>query len=66
MTGGDTLFPKLELAVQNKKGQVMIFDNCDSDGNFYPDSLHCGTAVEQGEKWLLSCWFRQFALPVSR
>lgn len=66
MTGGATLFPKLDLAVQPKKGQVLIFDNCDSDGNFYPDSLHCGAAVEQGEKWLLSCWFRQFALPVSR
>ena len=65
MTGGATLFPKLDVSVQPVKGTLLVFDNCDQQGEFYPDSLHSGSAVEQGEKWVLSCWFRQFPLPKS-
>ncbi len=63
MQGGATVFPKLNIKVQPIKGGVLLFDNCDAAGEFYSDSLHAGTAVEQGEKWVLSCWFRQFTLP---
>jgi prolyl 4-hydroxylase len=63
MQGGATVFPKLNLSVQPVKGNVLVFDNCNTTGEYYPESLHSGSAVEQGEKWLLSCWFRQFALP---
>lgn len=63
MQGGATAFPKLNLTVQPVKGSVLLFDNCDAAGEYYPDSLHSGCAVEQGEKWVLSCWYRQFALP---
>lgn len=63
MQGGATFFSKLNISVQPVKGSVLIFDNCDQAGEYYPDSLHAGCAVEHGEKWVLSCWFRQFALP---
>ncbi|WP_052749371.1 2OG-Fe(II) oxygenase [Rheinheimera mesophila] len=63
MRGGDTAFPKLNLAVKPVRGSLLVFHNCDERGDYYPDSLHCGTAVEQGEKWVMSCWYRQFALP---
>lgn len=63
MQGGATAFPKLNLSVHPVRGTLLVFDNCDAKGEYYPDSLHAGTAVEHGEKWVMSCWYRQFALP---
>lgn len=63
MQGGETAFPKLNLSVRPVRGSLLVFHNCDEEGEYYPDSLHSGTAVEQGEKWVMSCWYRQFALP---
>jgi len=63
MQGGATAFPKLNLSVHPVRGTLLVFHNCDAKGEYYPDSLHAGTAVEQGEKWVMSCWYRQFAMP---
>lgn len=63
MQGGETAFPKLNLSVRPVRGSLLVFHNCDAAGEYYSGSLHSGTAVEQGEKWVMSCWYRQFALP---
>jgi hypothetical protein len=37
----------------------VVFDNLFADGRPDPDSLHAGTPVERGEKWLATLWIRQ-------
>lgn len=56
--GGATSFPKLQLVVQGRRGDLLHFHNVDGDGRGHKDSLHAGTPVTQGEKWLLSKWIR--------
>jgi TPR repeat protein len=66
LQGGETVFPKLDLSIRPVQGSLLFFINCDDKGDYYPDSLHAGAVVEQGEKWVMSCWYRQFALPGAR
>ncbi|HTR51889.1 MAG TPA: 2OG-Fe(II) oxygenase [Kofleriaceae bacterium] len=62
-TGGATAFPKLEIVVQGRPGDILHFHNVDAGGIGHKDSLHAGTPVETGEKWLLSKWIRSEAYP---
>jgi prolyl 4-hydroxylase len=57
--GGATAFPRLEKSVNGQQGMLVVFDNTDAQGNPLPLSLHQGVAVEAGEKWLFSKWYRQ-------
>lgn len=57
--GGGTRFPKLGLAVAPAPGATLWFRNCDSSGNIDPRSLHAGDAVDTGEKWVVTKWFRE-------
>ena len=56
--GGDTAFPRIDLAVAPERGSGLLFFNCLPDGAPDPQTLHAGTPVEEGEKWLLSRWIR--------
>lgn len=57
--GGATTFPAVDLRVDPVPGRAVIFDNLTPDGSPEPDSLHAGTPVEAGEKWLATLWIRQ-------
>ncbi|MES2669728.1 MAG: 2OG-Fe(II) oxygenase [Pseudomonadota bacterium] len=57
--GGATEFPVPGLRVDPIPGRAVIFDNLHPDGRPDPDSLHAGTPVEAGEKWLATLWIRQ-------
>lgn len=57
--GGTTTFPVPGLRIDPIPGRAVIFDNLTSDGRPDPDSLHAGTPVEAGEKWLATLWIRQ-------
>ncbi|MFZ5637635.1 MAG: 2OG-Fe(II) oxygenase [Pseudomonadota bacterium] len=57
--GGATEFPVPGLRVDPLPGRAVIFDNLLPDGRPDPDSLHAGTPVETGEKWLATLWIRQ-------
>lgn len=57
--GGATEFPNLGLRIEPKPGRALIFDNLRADGSLEPDSLHAGTPVEAGVKWLSTLWIRQ-------
>ena len=57
--GGATEFPVPGLRVEPIPGRAVIFDNLHPDGRPDPDSLHAGTPVEAGEKWLATLWIRQ-------
>lgn len=57
--GGATEFPVPGVRVDPVPGRAVIFDNLHPDGRPDPDSLHAGTPVEAGEKWLATLWIRQ-------
>lgn len=57
--GGATEFPVPGVRVEPFPGRAVVFDNMFADGSLDPDSLHAGTPVERGEKWLATLWIRQ-------
>ncbi len=65
-TGGETYFPKLKVGVQLAAGELLRFNNVDTDGHPLQSSLHEGKPLENGEKWLLSKWVRQLPTPYGR
>ena len=63
--GGGTGFPELDLIIQAKKGDVVVFHNTLPDNpsashpKINPKSLHSGMPVIKGEKWMVKLWFRE-------
>lgn len=57
--GGGTEFPELGIRVDPTPGAAIVFDNLDATGAPAASSCHAGLAVESGEKWLATLWFRQ-------
>ena len=58
-SGGGTAFPEANLVVDARMGRAVAFRNTDDAGRPDPDSLHAGTPVLAGEKWLATLWFRE-------
>ena len=62
--GGGTSFPKLEVTIPAKKGNVVVFHNAlesisTTHPKVNPRSLHAGMPVIKGEKWMTNLWFRE-------
>lgn len=57
--GGGTRFPRLDLSVPPLAGGTLWFRNCREDGQVDDRTLHGGDPVEQGEKWVVTKWFRE-------
>ncbi|MEM7430784.1 MAG: 2OG-Fe(II) oxygenase [Pseudomonadota bacterium] len=64
--GGETAFPHLGARVRTQVGELMRFNNTDKTGEPNRASLHEGTPVTAGEKWLLSKWVREAPTPYGR
>jgi prolyl 4-hydroxylase len=62
-TGGSIRFPKLQLDIKGRRGDMLHFHNLGADGLGHRDSLHAGLPVMAGEKWLLSQWIRSESYP---
>ena len=56
---GETIFPDLRLAVTPKKGAAVYFEYCNSHNQLDLLTLHGGTPVVAGEKWIATKWMRQ-------
>jgi prolyl 4-hydroxylase len=56
--GGFTAFPKLGITVEPKKGNAVVFANIRADKSPDERTLHAGTPVLRGEKWILTKWVR--------
>ena len=63
--GGETAFPKIDWAYRGKAGDSMLFLNVRTNDR-KPDAmtLHAGTPVRRGRKWLLSQWVRDKVQPI--
>ncbi len=57
--GGATHFHGLNLSFEPRRGRAVIWSNLYSDGMPNPNTLHHGTAVEIGEKMIITKWFRE-------
>ena len=54
--GGDTDFPELGLRIAPSPGGLLAFRNVDDEGRPDPRTLHAGTPVESGVKWICTLW----------
>lgn len=58
--GGGTIFPRKNVTVEAKMGNMVVFSNCEENTNKKDDqSLHGGMPVIKGEKWAFNLWFRE-------
>lgn len=66
-TGGLTEFPRLKLAIRPRLGRVLAWSNTvPGTDDPHPDSVHVGHPVTEGEKWVLTVWWRQNLYHVPR
>jgi prolyl 4-hydroxylase len=57
--GGQTHFPKANVRVTPRTGNILIWNNLDEYGEPNPYSLHTGMAVEEGVKYVITKWYRE-------
>lgn len=56
---GETRFLVAGMKIKGEVGDAILFHNCDAAGAPDKSSLHAGTPVAHGQKWLLSKWWRE-------
>lgn len=56
--GGSTVFPEIGLDVLPRKGNAIFFSYAGPDGHLDRLSLHGGSPVAGGEKWIATKWLR--------
>jgi prolyl 4-hydroxylase len=57
--GGTTIFPDIGLEVVPKKGSAVYFEYTNSKNQLDRLTLHGGSPVTRGEKWIVTKWMRQ-------
>ena len=56
--GGKTIFPRVGLDVMPRKGCGLFFSYANESGYLDERTLHGGSPVEAGEKWIATKWMR--------
>jgi prolyl 4-hydroxylase len=59
--GGSTVFPDIGLDVLPRQGNAVFFAYSDDQGRLDARTLHGGSPVGAGEKWIATKWLRQRA-----
>lgn len=59
--GGETIFPDAHLSVAPQRGAAVYFRYANARGQLDPLSLHGGSPVREGEKWVMTKWVRERA-----
>jgi prolyl 4-hydroxylase len=57
--GGSTVFPDIGLDVLPRKGNAVYFAYTTEAGELDKRTLHGGSPVAEGEKWIATKWIRQ-------
>jgi len=57
--GGSTVFPDIGLDVLPRRGNAVFFAYSDDEGRLDSRTLHGGSPVAAGEKWIATKWLRQ-------
>ena len=58
-SGGATAFKLLGLTLNPRLGRILIWNNMALDGSPNPWTLHEGTAVGEGTKYIVTKWYRE-------
>ncbi|MEO6040268.1 MAG: 2OG-Fe(II) oxygenase [Croceibacterium sp.] len=56
--GGETAFARLGLSFAPKPGALLVWNNADLEGRPNPFTVHAGTPVERGVKYIVTKWYR--------
>ena len=59
--GGETDFPELRMSIKPQRGAMLTWNNMDRNGRPNPATLHAGTPVIEGDKYIVTQWYRQEA-----
>lgn len=59
VAGGQTVFPKAEIAVTPQRGALLAWNNLDALGEPNPQTLHQAKPVEAGVKYVITKWYRE-------
>ncbi|USU08986.1 2OG-Fe(II) oxygenase [Sphingomonadaceae bacterium OTU29MARTA1] len=59
--GGATWFPQAGFKVAPRRGLLLAWNNMNPDGTPNVQTLHEGTAVVEGTKYIVTKWFRENA-----
>jgi prolyl 4-hydroxylase len=57
--GGQTAFPELDLKIAPRAGNLLVWNNMDSDGEPNRFTLHQGMPVIAGVKYVITKWYRE-------
>jgi prolyl 4-hydroxylase len=55
-TGGETVFPNINMKVEPTKGKALVFWSTTQDDEVIRNALHGGNPVQNGEKWICNKW----------
>lgn len=56
--GGETHFTKLNKSIKPKKGRAVIWYNLNDDNSPNHDTMHRGSPINSGEKYIITKWFK--------
>ena len=56
--GGNTDFPEVQISITPKPGVLLLWNNARPDGTPNTDTLHAGTPVLKGSKYVITKWYR--------
>lgn len=56
--GGETDFPRLDIAIRPTPGALLVWNNADEHGVPNPFTAHSGNPVVRGTKYVVTKWYR--------
>jgi prolyl 4-hydroxylase len=56
--GGTTDFTRIGLSIPPQQGALIIWNNATVKGDVNVDTLHAGTPVIRGVKYIITKWYR--------
>ncbi|MBU3614812.1 tetratricopeptide repeat protein [Polynucleobacter sp. Latsch14-2] len=63
--GGGTHFYAINKTIIPKRGMAVAWNSLYEDGAVNPDTLHAGLPIEEGQKYVITKWFRERANKVT-
>jgi prolyl 4-hydroxylase len=57
--GGHTRFTEADVTIRPRTGNLLVWNNLTPDGELNPRSMHQGTPVTAGAKYIVTKWYRE-------
>jgi prolyl 4-hydroxylase len=57
--GGHTNFPEVNVSVRPRTGNLLVWNNLGPDGDLNRNSMHQGSPVIAGTKYVVTKWYRE-------